>query len=301
MLALGSAFGVAHPTQSTPCSQPPCRPTHVEKSTCGPSSSVLASPLTSSRGNLSTPAPTTRAKLQLPPLTRYRAASPQIPTHPAPYLPASDDLPRAPVPQQPAPLAPGRATDDLPPPAPLRAADVSTQPASCSRYLQGCKRFFSWAYNMLHPVAYRHVTREYNKMADDMVRRAREARTTVSFSPPDLPPDAPQFDPQEVFAYLNQDGAIDPAASAQLPTHPTTSSPPPEPSAVPAASRDLPSAPPESCAVWNEKLRGVPCKVCKGLHNEARMYVCDRCEGCLHLGCILAEGGKRPGKGPWFC
>lgn len=56
-----------------------------------------------------------------------------------------------------------------------------------------------------------------------------------------------------------------------------------------------------TCAAWDEKLRGKPCKVCKLCFDEANMYVCDKCEECVHLQCIRVQGDSTPGKGPWFC
>lgn len=42
-----------------------------------------------------------------------------------------------------------------------------------------------------HPVAYRHVTRDANTVADDMARRALESKGDVVFWGGDTPPDAP--------------------------------------------------------------------------------------------------------------
>ena len=53
-----------------------------------------------------------------------------------------------------------------------------------------------------HAVAFRHVTRNVNNVADDMVRRARDQGCNVTFYPCNLPPDAPHFTTSAVYTYL---------------------------------------------------------------------------------------------------
>ena len=54
-------------------------------------------------------------------------------------------------------------------------------------------------------------------------------------------------------------------------------------------------------AVWDERLRGVPCQKCQGLQEEAHMIVCDRCESCWHTSCG-EDGGRNPvHDGLWYC
>lgn len=49
------------------------------------------------------------------------------------------------------------------------------------------------------PVAYRHVTRDANKVADDMARRALESKGDVIFWGGDSPDDAPPNQVEEVY------------------------------------------------------------------------------------------------------
>ena len=50
------------------------------------------------------------------------------------------------------------------------------------------------------PVAYRHVTRDANIVADDMARRALDAKQDVVFWRGDVPRDAPANQLPEVYA-----------------------------------------------------------------------------------------------------
>ena len=50
------------------------------------------------------------------------------------------------------------------------------------------------------PVAYRHVTREANCVADDMARRALVAKGDVTYRQGDVPADAPPNQVDEVYA-----------------------------------------------------------------------------------------------------
>ena len=50
------------------------------------------------------------------------------------------------------------------------------------------------------PVAYRHVTREANTVADDMARRALEAKRDVVYWGGAVPPDAPANQVPDVYA-----------------------------------------------------------------------------------------------------
>jgi hypothetical protein len=52
-------------------------------------------------------------------------------------------------------------------------------------------------------VTYTHIIREYNTVADDMVRRARDNMNTIQFIPSMLPTNAPKFDGNDVYSYLN--------------------------------------------------------------------------------------------------
>jgi len=52
---------------------------------------------------------------------------------------------------------------------------------------------------MKHPVAYRHVTRGVNVVADDMARRALEVKGEVVFWAGAVPADAPANQVEEVY------------------------------------------------------------------------------------------------------
>ena len=87
------------------------------------------------------------------------------------------------------------------------------------------------------------------------------------------------------------------------PTCPTSICPPA------ATTWKLPSAPDatpveqqhEVSAIWDEKLKSVPCGICKSAHDEATMNVCDKCNGCFHPDCIISKGWTQPSRGPWYC
>ena len=54
-------------------------------------------------------------------------------------------------------------------------------------------------------------------------------------------------------------------------------------------------------ATWDEKLRGIPCRACNSIEDEASMVVCDCCEGCWHPRCGDDEGRNPVHDGPWYC
>lgn len=53
-----------------------------------------------------------------------------------------------------------------------------------------------------HAVAFRHVARDVNEVADDMVHRARDKGCDVTYYSCTLPPDAPPFTTSAVYTYL---------------------------------------------------------------------------------------------------
>lgn len=54
-------------------------------------------------------------------------------------------------------------------------------------------------------------------------------------------------------------------------------------------------------AVWDEALRGQPCRECGGLEDEPNMIICDRCSEVFHPTCANTRGTTPVRAGPWFC
>jgi hypothetical protein len=63
--------------------------------------------------------------------------------------------------------------------------------------------------------------------------------------------------------------------------------------------QEAPMPVPTVCAVWEPKLRGVPCGHCHKLDGEPDMVVCDRCSTPYHQACVALSSPVV--KGPWYC
>ena len=63
--------------------------------------------------------------------------------------------------------------------------------------------------------------------------------------------------------------------------------------------QEAPMPVPTMCAVWEPKLRGVPCGHCHKLDGEPDMVVCDRCSTPYHQACVALSSPVV--KGPWYC
>ena len=142
-------------------------------------------------------------------------------------------------------------------------------------------------------MAFRYVPRELNAVPDDMCRRAREAGQTVEFEDGVVPQDAPEVNLADLYK------VVDELASGRQCSRKV---------AAPARQKKAPTKDLEDSeaeavidavlAVWEERIRGVPCVICNGVEDEAEMVVCDRCNKPHHPNCIT---GEPPGRGPWYC
>lgn len=53
-------------------------------------------------------------------------------------------------------------------------------------------------------------------------------------------------------------------------------------------------------SLFDERLRGKPCKHCGSLHDEENMLVCDKCEATYHSSCAK-EKNMVVHNGPFLC
>ena len=122
--------------------------------------------------------------------------------------------------------------------------------------------------------AYRHVPRRLNSIPDAMCREALAAKADVNHYRGKLPAGAEKLDITALYEAVEAD-------ATQCTVRP----------------REINAI----CAVWDERLRGKPCKECNTLRGEDDMVVCDRCEDCYHAECGDYKGLSPVHRGPWYC
>ncbi len=143
-------------------------------------------------------------------------------------------------------------------------------------------------------------------MPDDMARRALAAQAAVVYWDGEVPADAPANQLEELY-----EGADEGKAGGFLKTAEVTyqSRWKELVDNIPATAKCLGgvgspegSAGIVAAAAWQERLRGVPCRLCGTTEEEDTMIVCDRCEACYHPKCVAnARGYVAPNDGPWYC